>query len=125
MDHYLIFNIIFSQTVHRRHSSSDTPLAEVVVPSAGDKMGGVNVDLDKWESAEKLLGANLQFQPIVCVQKLNVSDDLLMGRRTVVTRRNRSPPRRSAGSRPRRMPASPKSPRILRRPRGGWYRDKY
>lgn len=36
-----------------------------------------------------------------------------------------SPPLRRTGKRPRRIPASPKSPRMLRRPRGGWYRERY
>jgi len=99
-----------------------------VIASVGDKIDCVNVDLAKWENAERVLTAKLrseainndiQFQPIVRVQKLDNSDLTKRGEKRVQV----SPsPRRS---RPRRMPASPKSPRMLRRPRGGWYRERY
>ncbi|XP_018326232.1 protein chiffon isoform X2 [Agrilus planipennis] len=116
----------------QRKSSSDF-CAELVVVSVGEKItdgGGVNVDLDKWESAEKVLNARLsnsdtitadkQLQPIVRVEKLE-------GGATTTLKRERQSslsPRRT-NKRPRRMPASPKSPRILRKPRGRWYRERF
>lgn len=105
-----------------RESSSDN-CAEVVIASVGDKIDCVNVDLDMWENAERVLAAKIrsesinndfQFQPIVRVQKLDT--DIL--KCTAKQIQNSPSPRRT---RPRRMPASPKSPRMLRRPRGGWY----
>ncbi|KAF5306162.1 hypothetical protein FQR65_LT07438 [Abscondita terminalis] len=121
-------NVGMPRRKEHRESSSDN-CAEVVVPSVGDKIDCVNVDLAKWENAEKLLSAKIRyedinndvlFQPIVRVQKLdcnNIDEKTIEKQFNVSTTKLRS--------RPRRMPASPKSPRMLRRPRGGWYRDRY
>lgn len=111
-----------------RKDSSDN-CAEVVIASVGDKMDCVNVDLEKWESAEKILGAKLtnsemgdiHLQPVVRVQKLDNS--VVMRHKyprvrtvPVTTRRCRRPRRKP--------PSSPKSPRVLRKPRGRWYRER-
>uniref|UniRef100_A0A1Y1KJI9 Uncharacterized protein n=1 Tax=Photinus pyralis TaxID=7054 RepID=A0A1Y1KJI9_PHOPY len=107
---------------HRESSTENC--VEVVIPSVGDKIDCVNVDLAKWENAEKLLAAKIRcedinndilFQPIVRVQKLdsNIEEKCIEKQFSVSTpKQNR---------RSRRMPASPKSPRMLRRPRGRWY----
>lgn len=58
----------------------------------------------------------LQFQPFVRVQKLDKNH--------IDKKRKTNPPKRINRGRRRRMPASPKSPRILRRPRGRWYRER-
>lgn len=87
------------------------------------------VDLDRWENAEKVLSAkvtnneinnDIQFQPYVRVQKL---DSDVSARKSNRRLRNSSSPHRTV-KRPRRTPASPKSPRILRKPRGRWYRER-
>lgn len=88
------------------------------------------VDLEKWENAEKVLSAKLtntdvinndQFQPFVVVQKLENSEvGVSKGTRRA---RSSSSPHRTV-KRSRRMPASPKSPRALRKPRGRWYRER-
>ncbi|KRT83786.1 hypothetical protein AMK59_3599 [Oryctes borbonicus] len=87
------------------------------------------VDLDRWESAEKVLSAkvtnseinaDIQFQPYVRVQKLDNGASAKKSNRRL---RNSSSPHRTV-KRPRRTPASPKSPRILRKPRGRWYRER-
>lgn len=88
------------------------------------------VDLDRWENAEKVLSAkvtnneinnDIQFQPYVRVQKLDSSD--VSAKKSKRRLRNSSSPHRTV-KRPRRTPASPKSPRILRKPRGRWYRER-
>ncbi|KAK5645494.1 hypothetical protein RI129_006794 [Pyrocoelia pectoralis] len=116
-------NVGVPKRKEHRESSSDN-CVEVVIPSVGDKIDCVNVDLAKWENAEKLLAAKIRcedinndilFQPIVRVQKLdsNIEEKCIEKQFSVSTsKQNR---------RPRRMPASPKSPRMLRRPRGRWY----
>ncbi|KAF5291176.1 hypothetical protein FQA39_LY14418 [Lamprigera yunnana] len=72
-------NVSMPKRKEHRESSSDN-CAEVVIPSVGDKIDCVNVDLAKWETAEKLLAAKIRledinndllFQPIVRVQKLD------------------------------------------------------
>lgn len=89
------------------------------------------VDLEKWEHAEKILAAKLtnsdslnssdiQLQPYVRVQKL--SNEVTVNRG--IRRQRSSSPRQTNVKRPRRMPASPKSPRTLRKPRGRWYRER-
>lgn len=89
------------------------------------------VDLDRWENAEKVLSAkvtnneinsDIQFQPYVRVQKLD-SGGVSAKRSNRQRLRNSSSPHRTV-KRPRRMPASPKSPRMLRKPRGRWYRER-
>ncbi|KAJ8936998.1 hypothetical protein NQ314_012080 [Rhamnusium bicolor] len=74
--------------------------------------------VDKIDLNDKVLTNKVtnstDFQPYVCVQKLD-SDKLLNKQSIVPKRTNR---------RQRRMPGSPKSPRILRKPRGRWYRER-
>lgn len=113
-----------------RKDSTDN-CAEIVVASVEDKMDCVNVDLEKWENAEKVLAAKLtnsdilnpgaQFQPFVRVQKLDNDIVVRHGHRRL---RSSSSPRRGNVKRPRRAPSSPKSPRMLRKPRGRWYRER-
>ncbi|CAH0555931.1 unnamed protein product [Brassicogethes aeneus] len=70
---------------------------------------------------------NVEYHPYVCVQKLS-NEKILKSRVNVTT----SPPaaanatakQRTSGRRQRRMPGSPKSPRMLRKPRGRWYRER-
>lgn len=111
---------------------STDPCAQLVVASAGDKLDGVNVDLDKWESAEKTLTAKLtngndvnlsgaEYQPYVRVQKLDTDAVVRHGHRRL---RSSSSPLRADVKRPRRKPPSPRSPRMLRKPRGRWYRER-
>lgn len=80
-----------------------------------------NGDVDKVEKvdiSDKVLTNKVtnrtDFQPYVCVQKLD-SDKLLGKQISIPKRTNR---------RQRRMPGSPKSPRMLRKPRGRWYRER-
>lgn len=56
----------------------------------------------------------VQYQPYVCVQKL-ASDKIT---------KDKTSPKRTTSRRQRRMPGSPKSPRMLRKPRGRWYRER-
>lgn len=68
-------------------------------------------DEPKPDQAPPANAAGEELQPYVCVEKL--SSDRLPARQS---------PKRSR--RQRRMPGSPKSPRMLRRPRGRWYRER-
>ncbi|KAJ3643845.1 hypothetical protein Zmor_026530 [Zophobas morio] len=61
----------------------------------------------------------LKYQPYVRVQKL---DRNRVDNKSEPAKRSNSPKRTNRGQ--RRMPASPKSPRMLRRPRGRWYRER-
>ncbi|EFA09843.2 uncharacterized protein LOC103314234 [Tribolium castaneum] len=62
---------------------------------------------------------DLQYQPYVRVQKLDKNH---IDNKSEPAKRSNSPKRTNRGQ--RRMPASPKSPRMLRRPRGRWYRER-
>lgn len=62
---------------------------------------------------------DLQYQPYVRVQKLDKNH---IDNKSEPAKRSTSPKRTNRGQ--RRMPASPKSPRMLRRPRGRWYRER-
>ncbi|XP_044260779.1 uncharacterized protein LOC123008823 [Tribolium madens] len=62
---------------------------------------------------------DLQYQPYVRVQKLDKNH---IDNKNEPAKRSNSPKRTNRGQ--RRMPASPKSPRMLRRPRGRWYRER-
>ncbi|KAJ8918823.1 hypothetical protein NQ315_011109 [Exocentrus adspersus] len=80
-----------------------------------------NSDVDRVEEvniSDKVLTNRVtnrtDFQPYVCVQKLD--SDKLLGKQI-------GGPKRTS-RRQRRMPGSPKSPRMLRRPRGRWYRER-
>lgn len=96
-----------------------------------DDKNSVNVDLNTWENAEKVLHAELagarkdsnrrlvQFQPFVRVQKID--NRISAGRRL----RSSSSPERKPRKRLRMSaPISPRSPRKLRAPRGKWYRER-
>lgn len=91
-----------------------------------DLLDNCEDDLENWD---KVLSAKLtntdtvasDYQPFVKIQKIT-EVSLKQGNRRL--RSSSSSPRRTNVKRPRRMPASPKSPRILRKPRGRWYRER-
>lgn len=89
-----------------------------------DMSGVSSVDLDKWENAEKVLSAKItndaNKEPMAEDATVETKD----GKRRL--RSSSSPPRahNKGAKRARRMPASPKSPRVLRKPRGRWYRER-
>lgn len=116
----------------QRNSSSDCS-AEEVIPSSEDKVDdSVNVDLNTWENAEKVLHAKmadnekvtnkklLQYQPFVRVQKID-NNKLPNNRRL---RSSSSPERKPRKRTKMSAPVSPRSPRKLRTPRGKWYRER-
>lgn len=76
---------------------------------------------NKVNNSDGFSSFDLQYQPIVRVQKLD-RKQIFIDNNKVVTKRNNLPKRTNRGR--RRMPASPKSPRMLRRPRGRWYRER-
>ncbi|XP_057667480.1 uncharacterized protein LOC130900705 isoform X1 [Diorhabda carinulata] len=63
--------------------------------------------------SNKLVNSDLP-QPYVCVQKLDSKK---------LVKHYVAKPKRTT-KRPRRIPGSPKSPRMLRKPRGKWYRER-
>lgn len=80
-----------------------------------------NGDVDRVEKidiSDKVLTNKVtnrtDFQPYVCVEKLD--SDKLLGKQIGTPKRT--------NRRQRRMPGSPKSPRMLRKPRGRWYRER-
>lgn len=83
----------------------------------------VNVDLNTWENAEKVLQSKVDndnekitnYQPIVRVQKL----DSKINRQL----RSSSSPERKQKVKKQKV-VSPRSPRKLRAPRGKWYRER-
>ncbi|CAG9817369.1 unnamed protein product [Phaedon cochleariae] len=72
-----------------------------------DKNGG-KVLMNKETNSE------VQFQPYVCVQKLDGQD----------VRKEVDNSTKRTKRKLRHMPGSPKSPRMLRKPRGRWYRER-
>lgn len=111
-----------SQIAPQEHLSKSEQLAkEVENPNA------VNVDLNTWEKAEKVLHAKMAnsdtkcgkiLQPFVRVQKIDGT--FVKGR----LRSSSSPERKPKAKRAKLQPVSPRSPRKLRAPRGKWYRER-
>ncbi|XP_018563312.1 uncharacterized protein LOC108905031 isoform X2 [Anoplophora glabripennis] len=82
-----------------------------------DQNGDVD-RVEKTDISDKVLTNKVtnrsDFQPYVCVEKLD--SDKLLGKQIGTPKRT--------NRRQRRMPGSPKSPRMLRKPRGRWYRER-
>ncbi|XP_017771609.1 PREDICTED: protein chiffon isoform X2 [Nicrophorus vespilloides] len=126
------------QSVHKKSSESSKKSESVVVALDEEErpLSDRAIDLDRWDNAEKVLTAKVsnhkepQQATVVRMQKIvdldggggrGVEDLKSTNNRRL---RSSSSPHRTNIKRQRRMPASPRSPRVLRKPRGRWYRER-
>jgi hypothetical protein len=92
--------------VGKNENKSDDVNSDKVLTNKVNNSDGFNIDM--------------HYQPYVRVQKLDKNN--IDNKNEPAAKRSNSPKRTNRGQ--RRMPASPKSPRMLRRPRGRWYRER-